>query len=184
MRSSDLRQVIELLVLAVLLASCESADKKCARLRGTATQLWGSYAGELQADLAATQAALEASKKKLEGEIKQRHEGAARDRANELHGTELSLAWYRTFYATTTAQCSKDPECLELKVQATEGEAKVADLARRISAVRAAVAAAGGKPESAKQAADAIPEDTGRPAFQPARAASAESATVCADAAP
>ena len=184
MGSILLRRGGGLLVLFVLLAACESADKKCARLRSTATQLWGSYAGELQTDLEATQAALDASKKKLDGEIKQRHEAEARARANELHGTELSLAWYRTFYATTTAQCAKDPECLELKVQATEGESKVAELARRISAVRTAVAAAGGEAEPAKQAADAIPEDTARAAFQPARAASAESATVCADAVP
>jgi hypothetical protein len=65
-------------------------------------------------------------------------------------------------------------------VQATEGEAKVADLARRIGAVRAARAAANGGAEAAKRAADAVPEDRGRAAFEPARLASAETISACA----
>lgn len=176
--------VVALLGLAVLGLGCESAEQKCAGLRGTATQAWASYLAELEQERAATQAALAAAKKKLDGEITQRHEAEARRRADELHGTETSTAWYRTFLADTKAQCSKDPECLELKVQLTEGEAKLVDLGKRIGAVTAARAAVDGSPEAAKTAAEAVPVDEARPAFEPARAASAEASTVCADARP
>lgn len=181
MRLVGFTRVVELLGLALLLAGCESAEQKCASLRGAATQAWEGYAAQLEAEQAATQASLAAAKKKLEGEINQRHEAEARRHATELHGTETSTAWYRTFLATTQAQCSKDPECLELKVQLTEGEAKLTDLSRRIAAARAARAAANGDAAAAKAAADAVPEDTIRPAFAPARTASAEASTVCAE---
>lgn len=173
-----------MLGLSLLLLGCESAEQKCASLRGTASQAWAGYLAELEKERDATQAVLAAAKKKLEGEINQRHEAEARRRANELHGTETSTAWYRTFLADTQAQCSKDPECLELKVQMTEGEAKLADLGKRIGAVSAAQAAVTGSPELAKTAAEAVPVDENRPAYEPARAASAEVSTVCADAKP
>lgn len=178
------RRVVGALGLVLLMLGCESAQDKCAALRGTATQAWASYLAELEKERAATQAAIAAAKKKLEGEINQRHEAEARRHANELHGTETSTAWYRTFLADTKAQCSKDPECLELKVQMTEGEAKLADLGKRIAAVSSAQAAVTSDPEAAKAAAEAVPEDPDRPAFGPARAVSAESSTVCAEALP
>jgi hypothetical protein len=177
------RRVVEGLVV-LLLFGCESDEQKCAAWRGTATQAWASYLDELEKEREATQAALAAAKKKLDGEITQRHEAEARRHATELHGTETSTAWYRTFLADTKAQCSKDPECLELKVQLTEGEAKLADLGQRIHVVGAAHAAVNGNPEAAKSAADAVPVDENRAAFQPARAASAEASTVCAEAKP
>jgi hypothetical protein len=176
--------VVELLGIAFLLLACESAEQKCAGLRGTATQAWASYLAELEQEREATQAGLAAAKKKLEGEITQRHEAQARRHANELHGTETSTAWYRTFLADTKAQCSRDPECLELKVQMTEGEAKLVDLGKRIGAVTLAQAAVNGSPDAAKTAAEAVPLDANRPAFEPARAASAEASTMCPDARP
>jgi len=176
--------VIGALGLVLLVLGCESAEAKCAALRGTATQAWASYRAELEKERDATQAVIAAAKKKLEGEINQRHEAEARRHADELHGTETSTAWYRTFLADTKAQCSKDPECLELKVQMTEGEAKLADLGKRIAAVSSAQAAVTSDPEAAKAAAEAVPADPDRPAFEPARAVSAESSTVCAQAMP
>jgi hypothetical protein len=167
-------------VIAFFALGCESAEEKCAALRGSAAQLWGSYADGLEAELETTKVSVAAAKKKLEGEINQRHEAEAKVQADKLHGTETSTAWYRTFLATTKAMCAKDPECLELKVQLTEGEAKVADLSKRIEAARAAQAAASGDGEAAKKAGDAVPEDTSRAAATPARAASVELATACA----
>jgi len=181
------RRVLELLglaLLALLVLGCESAEQKCPGLRGAAAAAWGSYADVLSMEQDATQALLAAAKKKLEGEINQRHEDEARRQANELHGTEVSTAWYRTFLAIAKAQCSKDPECLELKVQLTEGEAKLADLGKRLAAVRAAQAAAAGASEAAKATAEAVPADPNRPSFEPAHLASAEANAVCADVKP
>lgn len=174
--------VVEALGLALLLLGCESTEEKCAALRGTATQAWAGYLAELESERDATQAVIVAAKKKLDGEITQRHEAQARLRANELHGTETSTAWYRTFLADTQARCSKDPECLELKVQMSEGEAKLADIGKRIGFVGAAHAAVNGSSEAAKTAAELVPADEDRPAFGPARAASAEASKVCAEA--
>lgn len=178
------RRALELLGLALVLLGCESAEEQCGVLRGTATQAWASYLAELEKERAATHAGIVAAKQKLDGEITQRHEAEARRRANELHGTETSTAWYRTFLADTKAQCSKDPECLELRVRTTEGEATLVDLDKRIGAVSAAHAAVNGDPGAAKAAAEAVPLDQNRPAFEPARAASAEASTVCAEAKP
>jgi len=178
------RRAVEWLGLALVLLGCESAEEKCAALRGTATQAWAGYLAELEKEREATQAGLAAAKKKLDGEITQRHEAEARRHANQLHGTETSTAWYRTFLADAKARCSKDPECLELKVQLTEGEAKLVDLGKRIGAVSAAHAAVNGSAEAAKAAAELVPPDENRPAFEPARAASAEASTVCAQAKP
>jgi predicted nucleic acid-binding Zn-ribbon protein len=175
-----LRRAVGVLALVVVATACESTEEKCAAVRGSATQLWGSYADAMQSELEAAKASAAAAKKKLDGEINQRHEAEARRQADKLHGTETSTAWYRTFLATTKAICAKDPECLELKVQVTEGEAKVTDLTKRIGAARAAQAATTTDGEAAKNAADAVPEDTGRPAAAQASAASAELATACA----
>lgn len=184
MRLFGFRRAVGVLALVVVAPACESAEEKCAALRGPATQLWGSYADAMQSELDAAKTSAAAAKKKLEGEINQRHEAEARRQADKLHGTETSTAWYRTFLATTKAICAKDPECLELKVQVTEGEAKVVDLTGRISAARAAQAATTADAEAAKKAADVVPEDTSRPAAASARAASAELATVCAEVKP
>jgi hypothetical protein len=184
MRVSGFKRAVGVLALVALAPACESAEAKCAALRGSVTQLWGSYADGLQGELDAAKASAAAAKKKLEGEITQRHEAEARRQADKLHGTETSTAWYRTFLATTKAICANDPECLELKVQVTEGEAKVVDLTARIAAARAAQAATTAESEAAKAAADAVPEDTARAAAAQARAASAELATACADVKP
>lgn len=180
MRPSRVLLAIGLLVVAVTTQACESAEQKCAALRASTTQLWGKYADELQAELEATNATIAAAKKKLEGEIKQRHEAQAKQHADELHGTEVSTAWARTFNATVIGACANDAECLEMKVQVTEGDAKVKDLNGRIAAARAAQAAASGESEDAKKAADAVAEDKGHASYPPAHAASAEAATTCA----
>jgi hypothetical protein len=184
MRVIDFRRAVGVLALVVIAAACESAEEKCAALRGSATQLWASYANGMQSELDAAKASAVAAKKKLDGEITQRHESEARRQADKLHGTETSTAWYRTFLATTKAICAKDPECLELKVQVTEGEAKTVDLTARISAARAAQAAVAVDAEAAKKAADAVPEDTSRVAAASARTASDELAAACADVKP
>jgi hypothetical protein len=176
--------------LSLALAGCESSDAKCVRLRSAATDAWGRYAQALQTELDATQVAHDAAKKKLEGEVHQRHEAEARKQADHLHGaeTKTSTAWWRTFLATTQAQCSKDPECLDLKVQVSEAEKKVADLGPRIALVRAAEVAVKSKPDAAKRAADAVPSDAEDAAehetAEPARVASAEAIAACGDAAP
>ena len=69
-------------------------------------------------------------------------------------------------------------------MQLTEGEAKIAELSKRMSAARAAEAAANGAPEAFQRAAEAVPPDTNHAAFEPAHTASAEVITVCADVKP
>ncbi len=175
---------LTLTLLAVLctLGACEPAEKKCARLSDAATQAWGQYAQALQVELDANRSALAAGRKKLEGELTQRHEAAAREHADYLHGKETSTAWYRTFLAAAKAECAKDPECLELKVRNDEAEAKIAELDMRIPAVRAAQSAAKGDPDAAKRSAEAIAADPEHPASEAARIASSAAITACLDA--
>jgi chromosome segregation ATPase len=169
-----------LVALSAALAACESADERCARLRGEADKTWAQYAQALQQELDAARNTRDGAKSKLEGPVHERHEREAQQHAEQLHGAEKSSAWYRTFLAAEQAQCSKDPECLELKVQVTQAEEQLADLTPRLEAVRAAQRAANGEAEAARRAAEAVPSDEQRAVSLPARAASAEAISACA----
>jgi hypothetical protein len=177
-------RLLTLLLLAMIgsLGACEPAEKKCARLGDAAAEAWTQYGQALQADLDATRAVLAAAKKKLDGEITQRHEAKAREHADSLHGTETSTAWYRTFLAAAKAECANDPECLELKVQTDEAERKIVELGKRIAVVKVAQGSAKADPEAAKSSADVITPDTEHAAAEVARTASTAAITACLDA--
>jgi chromosome segregation ATPase len=170
-----------LVALSAALTACESAGARCARLRAEADKSWGAYAQALQQELDAARTTRDGAKRKLEGEVHARHEIEARRQAEQLHGAEKSSAWYRSFLAAEQAQCSKDPECLELKVQVTQAESQLTDLTPRLEAVRAAQRAATGEAEAARRAVESVPQDEQHAAAVPARAASAEAITACAE---
>ena len=168
------------LALPLGLSACESAEAKCTRLKSEASGAFGRYAQVLQAASVAATAARIAAKAKLDGDMHQRHEVEASRHAHDLHGAEKSSAWYRTFLATEQALCSKDPECLDLKLQITESDGQLKDLAPRIELARAAERAAKGDDrEAAKRAADAVPPDEERPESATARTANAAAVEAC-----
>ena len=109
---------------------------------------------------------------------------AARKHADQLHGSEHSSAWWRTFDAAQQSMCAKDPECMELKGQAAEAKAKLADLSARLGAVHAAGSSAASDPEAAQSAASAVQDDFEHAELKPARAASAEAIAACTAAKP
>jgi hypothetical protein len=168
-------------LVVVALGACESGQAKCARLQGAAVQAWSSYGQALQGELDAARSTRDLAKRKLEGDVHQRHELEARRQADQATGPEKSTAWYRTFLAAEQAQCAKDPECLELKVEVSQADETLAALTPRLAAVHAAERAAKSEMAAAQRAAEAVPpEPEARAVADAARAASAEAITACA----
>jgi len=167
-------------LVSAALGGCESREAKCARLQDFAAHAWEGYGQALQRELDAASSARDGAKGKLEGDVHQRHELEARRQADQATGPEKSTAWYRTFLAAEQAQCAKDPECLELKVQVTQAEQVLAEVTPRLTAVRGAQRAAKAEVESARRAADAVPREHERAVAEAARAASAAAITACA----
>jgi hypothetical protein len=173
-----------LLLAAPALAGCESAEDKCSRLQQAAVKGWASYEQVLKRDSDSARAAADGAEKKLKGGVQKRLEAEARKHADQLHGSEHSSAWWRTFDAAQQALCAKDAECMELKGQAAEAKAKLADLNARLGTAKAAASSATSDPEVAANAASAVQDDFERAEIKPARAASAEAVAACNEAKP
>jgi hypothetical protein len=171
-------------LLALSLAGCESESAKCARLQKAAAAGWSSYEAVLKRENDAARITADNADKKLKGEIQERLAAEARKRADQLHGSDRSSAWWRTFDATQQALCAKDAECMELKSQSAEAKAKLADLSERLTAVQAAASSAAGDPDAAERAASAVQDDFTHAELKPARAASAEAIAACGSAKP
>jgi len=168
------------IALIPALAGCESAEAKCKRLQQVAGQAWGSYAQVLAAASKQIEQARDSAKAKVEGEVQKRIDTEAHRLADRLHKASTS-AWWRTYDAERQALCAKDTECLELKRQLAQAGVELKDLNERLAAARGAEAAAKAATAEAKSKAAAVPDDFDHPELKPARAASAEASTACAE---
>jgi hypothetical protein len=178
------RPVWQVLALCMLIAGCESAETKCARLQTEAAAAWGAYAGVLEKAAEDARRAHAGAKAKAEA-MEQQLIDAARKQADSLYEPKSS-AWWRAVDAAQQTLCTKDAQCMELKTEMAEAEGARKELTARLGAVRAAQNAATGaagdakSAEAARTAAAAVDDDFDRGEIKPARAASATAGEACA----
>jgi hypothetical protein len=158
--------------------SCKSAEENCALAQAAAEQAWQAQLTTLQKqsnDARETQAN---SETKLIKEIEPRLAQAAAQEASARYDRN-SNAWMRAYQASQSSACARDAECARTRQSNAEAKEKQQDLAPKLSAVLAVLAAIRSPAEAAKQAVDAVVPEFGNAQIDAAKQLSARAYEAC-----